>query len=95
MIRVPNIISIEQGDPISSRDRNAGVAGPCAICPIRVKVSNSDATRANPLDRIISRSVVNDDDLVRGMGLSRHALERSGNPTSRVIAGDDYRKHGT
>src|SRR5262245_6150648 len=89
MIRVPDVVRIEQSDPIAARRLDAGIPGRRGVASDNMKECYRDAAPTHLRNRVVGGRIVNDDHFVRRVGLRGHAAERVRNPAPRIVAWDD------
>ena len=78
VIWVPHVVSVEQRDPVPFRNLNAGIARNGRIASIYVQQFHRHTALLNLRERIVTRGVVDDDDLVRpDRSAAQHFATRS------------------
>ena len=83
MIRMPNIVGIQQRNPIAGGGFDAHIARRRRIVHLRLQQSDTGTAGANLLDRIVGRIVVDDDNFGRRHMFGRRRCAKPGRSSGR------------
>src|SRR5215510_13398689 len=90
LVRCPQIVVVEKRDPSTSRFGNSTVPGGAhAARPLMTHDTNAVAKAAQQSTRVVSGTVVDNDDLKRHVLLLEHAAQRQFEQLTAVVGRDD------
>ena len=90
LVRCPEIIVVEKRDPSTSRFDNATVAsGAHAARAVVADHTNAVAKAPQQSKGVVSRAVVDNDDLKRDVSLRERAAQRQFEQLTAVVGGND------
>lgn len=89
LLREPQIVGVEKGDPIPRRSFDARIAGRAHAGVGLTDHPDPVTERCEHRGRVIARSVVDDDHLVRMQRLRQRGFDRLSHTMGAVIGGND------
>ena len=92
MIGIPQIIGVQECDPLGSRTGNARISRGRNTCMWLLDEDYIRKLTSYDVDPVIGRSVINDDRLTCSISLSNYRINGRPDPALQISKGDDNRK---